>query len=248
MTYPSQASLQASLIVGGKKSSLSLRMKNVADPGLLRMLHHRENLSSQAEKAGNSQYCPCFTSKAWTSLVCGVPFHTGSPTSIESTSLCAARCPQLSRHCNAALRHPCWGGGCLQYALHPWKEVGKSAELQQAFHMVLCWTEFDNFQNKYVWVSDPAKYPSFSICACAWHSVLPQSPCLPPSCCSHFSLSFSQSLKVTLTTPSPQLPCVIPVWWSFTPFLGLLLCLFSTWWFPGVEEYFHPLLMLFSAL
>lgn len=80
MTYPFQASLPASLIVGGKKNSLfwEWRIKTVflwewriTDPRLLRMLHHRENLSSWAE-AGNSQYCP--TSKAW--FPCGVPFHT----------------------------------------------------------------------------------------------------------------------------------------------------------------------------
>lgn len=68
MAYPSQASLPASLIVGGKKNSLSLRMKNLTDPRLLRMLHHRENFSSQVEKAGSSEYCLPYTSKAWTSL------------------------------------------------------------------------------------------------------------------------------------------------------------------------------------
>lgn len=121
--------------------------------------------------------------------------------------------------------------------------------------MVLCWIKFDNFQNKYVWVSDPSKHPYFSNCACAWHWA-PECSCwgwvtatvtpLATILLFHFSLSFSQSLKVTITIPLPQLPYVIPVWWSFTPFLGLLLCLFSTWWFPGVEEHFHPLLMGFS--
>lgn len=56
------------------------------------------------------------------------------------------------------------------------KEVGKSAELQQVFHTALCWIEFDNFQNKYIWVSDPAKHPCFSICARAWHWV-PECSC-----------------------------------------------------------------------
>lgn len=180
--------------------------------------------------------------------------YQGSPTHRDSTSLRATRCPQLSRHCNAALRHPYWGGRCLQSALHPSKEVAKSAELQQVFHTVFCWIEFDNFQNKYVILQNIHIFLPVHVLdtellsAPAEAGVLPWSPHFPPACCSHFSLSFSQSLKVTVAIPLPQLPCVAPVWWPFTPFLWLLLCLFSTWWFQRVEEHFHPLLMWFSAL
>lgn len=45
----------------------------------------------------------------------------------------------------------------------------------------------------------------------------------------------------------PQLLYVILVWWLFTPFSHLLLCLFSTCQFQRVGEHFHPLLMWFSA-